>query len=142
MLTFSATFGLAPGYGDHTAHAHDGLVADAVHEAIHRVQQVSGVVVGCIVSDARVFYPREFGCPAIGERVVVVSGAHNPKFCGVDSWREAATAVVELVKEFLKQERVTLTFSPAEVVYLEPSHSTPAREANETAATGSSEGEK
>lgn len=132
-MIFNATFGLAPGYGDHTAtaHAHDGLVADALHDAVYRVQAVYGVVVGCVVNDARCFYPREFGCPTSGETVVVVTGAHNPKFCPASSWREAVEALVEIVKETLKQERVTLTFSAATTVYLEP-HSPGPKQASHT----------
>lgn len=125
-MTFTATFGLSPGYSDHSSPLGSRAIAEAVHSAIERVQATSGVIVGCVVQPAQVFYPFAFGCPVQGESVIVVSGAHNPKFCGADSWREAATALVELIKETLRQERVTLTFSPAEIVYLEPEHvSTP-----------------
>lgn len=120
-LVFSATFGTSPGYGEHTGIMGDWEhIGEAVHEEIAYVQDLSGVVVGCVVHRANVFYPRQFGCPELGESAVVLTGAHNPKFVGVDSWREAVTVLVERLKDRLRQERVTLTFSPCETVYLEP----------------------
>lgn len=121
-LTFSAVFGLMPGYGEFTyvPHHHDAPIAKAVSDAIASVHAVSGIVVGCVVTPGRVFYPRQFGCPDNGETIITVSGAHNPVFCGADEWREAATSVVELIKEALQQQRVTLTFSTNDaVLYLE-----------------------
>lgn len=121
-MTFTATFGLAPGYGQHTAVAALDWpsVAEIIHQEIDYVRELSGVIVGCIAHEASVFYPREFGCPPTGERVLLVSGAHNPFFVGADSWRESVETFVERLKERLRQERVTLTFSPAETIYLQP----------------------
>lgn len=126
---FTATFGVHAGYGQHTSapNVQEQWVSSCIHRAIDYVRDASGVVVGCVVSPARVFYPTEFGCPDEGEVVIVVSGAHNPKFCGADSWREAVEVFVEHLKDSLRQERVTLTFSLCETVYLEPTVTSTAR---------------
>lgn len=125
-LTFNATFGVHAGYGQHTAapNAQEQWVSSCVHRATEYTRDASGVVVGCVVTPARVFYPTEFGCPPEGETVIVVTGAHNPKFVGADSWREAVEVFVNHLKAGLRQERVTLTFSPCETVYLEPEQDT------------------
>lgn len=122
-MIFNATFGVVAGYGGHTyTHAKlDSFIAGCMHEAISYVRDLSGVVVGCVVSPARVFYPFDFGCPHMGETVIIVSGAHNPKYGGEDSWRESVTTLVEVLKGKFAQERVTLTFSPSECVYFEDS---------------------
>lgn len=119
-LSFSATFGVQPGYGDHASDMGDWLnISEAIHEEIDRVRATGGVVVGCVVQRANVFYPREFGCPELGESVVVITGAHNPKFATVGAWRAAVMRLLEALKTRFKQERVTATFSPCETVYLE-----------------------
>lgn len=127
---FSATFGVAAGYGEHTSAPVDWLeVSEIIHREIDYVRELSGVVVGCVVQRANVFYPRDFGCPEIGESVVAVTGAHNPKFVGADSWREAVETFVTRLKDRLRQDRVTLTFSPCETLYLEP-NDTPSDQAS------------
>lgn len=120
MLTFTATFGVNEGYGEHVSAPVDRkLVAFGVSDAIAYVLKKHGVVVGCTVTEGRVFYPAEFGCPLDGETVVVVSGAANPKFTNEQGWRVAAIALVQVLKGFLKQSRVTMTFQQAETIYLE-----------------------
>lgn len=117
------TFGLNAGYGDHTADAAFdwGEISEILHQEIDYVRELSGVVVGCVVDYANVFYPREFGCPEVGERALVVTGAHNPKLGGALSWREAVETLTERLKDRFRQERVTLTIVPCETIYLEPS---------------------
>lgn len=131
-LQFTATFGVHAGYGQHTGAPNNQeiWVSSCIHRAIEYVRDGAGVIVGCVVTPARVFYPTDFGCPKEGETVIVVTGAHNPKFVGVDSWREAVEVFVEHLKKGLRQERVTLTFSPCETVYLEPLPASTAMEAD------------
>jgi hypothetical protein len=122
-MTFTATFGVHAGYGQHTAEPNNQQrwVSACIHRSIEYTRDASpGVVVGCVVTPARVFYPAEFGCPPEGETVIVVTGAHNPQFSYADHWRDAVEVFVEHLKDQLRQERVTLTFSECSTVYLEP----------------------
>lgn len=120
-MMFTATFGVVAGYGDHTGTPdhREAFVARCVSDAVEKVWRDTGLSVGCVVAQARCFYPSRFGCPPQGESVITVSGVHNPQFGESGPWHTAATMLVSRLKSALKQERVTLTFSPCETVYLE-----------------------
>lgn len=121
-ISFSACFGVVPGYapsGDHQDPA--APVVAAWHDAMDAEFASSGIVVGGIVSAARVVYPRSFGCPPRGEAVAKVEGTSNPEFSAARPYKAAVRRVVAAVKAALHQERVTLVFTPvATLDYLIP----------------------
>lgn len=130
-ITFSAVFGVVPGYG-HSNGLPDGTTADALvahawRESLEAEFSASGIIVGAAVTPGRVVYPASFGCPADGEVGAVVSGNSNPKFVPadkLDEFREAVIRVVAATKERLGQSRVQLTFGEAAgFVYFEPADS-------------------
>lgn len=130
-ITFSAVFGVVPGYGHDNGLAEgtsaDALVAHAWREALEAEFSASNILVGASITPGRVVYPGSFGCPKDGEVVAVVNGNSNPKFVPAEKlgeFREAVIRVAAATKERLGQSRVQLTFGQADgFVYFEPADS-------------------
>ena len=127
-VAFTAVFGVVPGYGHDyglpTGTSADALVAHAWRVALEAEFASSRILVGAAVSPGRVVYPTDFGCPAEGEVVAVVSGNSNPKFVPAEKlgdFRDAVIRVARATKAALQQSRVQLTFSEVSgFVYYEP----------------------
>ena len=127
-ISFSAVFGVIPGYGHDNGLPEgataDVLVAHAWLAALEEEQKYSGIVVGAAVTPGRVVYPTSFGCPNDGEVVAVVTGNSNPRFTPsekLEDFRGAVIRVVKVAKSRLGQTRVQLTFTEVdEFVYFEP----------------------
>ena len=127
-ISFTAVFGVVPGYGHDNGlpegASADALVAHAWREALEAEFASSKVVVGAVVTPGRVVYPADFGCPKDGEVVAVVSGNSNPKFVWpnkLDEFRAAVARVAFATRARLKQSRVNLAFSEvSEFYYFEP----------------------
>lgn len=127
-ISFSAVFGVVPGYGHDNGLPEgataDALVAHAWRQALEAEFASSGILVGAAVTPGRVVYPASFGCPTDGEIVAVVNGNSNPKFIPADrlgEFRNAVVRVAAATKVALGQSRVQLTFSEVSgFVYYEP----------------------
>jgi hypothetical protein len=130
-LSFSAVFGVVPGYGHDNGLPEgttaDALVAHAWRESLEAEFAESNILVGASVTPGRVVYPASFGCPTDGEIVAVVTGNSNPKFVPIeklDEFREAVIRVTGATKDRLAQSRVQLTFAEVDqFVYFEPADS-------------------
>jgi hypothetical protein len=131
MISFTAVFGVLPGYA-HINQLPEGTTADVLVAHAWRLSleeefAQSGILVGAAVTLGRVVYPTAFGCPMDGEVVAVVSGNSNPKFVPegkLDDFREAVIRVTKVTKERLGQSRVQMTFTEVDAfVYFEPEES-------------------
>lgn len=127
-VAFNVTFGVTPGYnhdngGADVASAFDAMatVSRAWQVACEVEQQLTGMVVGGVVSPALVAYPQLFGCPEGGEIAALVQGVSNPKFLAEaahNRFRESVVNVVERVRIALNQTTALVSFSDASAVYL------------------------
>lgn len=79
----------------------------------------SGIYISGISTFGYALYNKEWGCPTGGEPVYSVTGARNPEFyTDSNKWKRTVKNVVTAVKEYFKQEAVTLTFREIEYCYL------------------------
>jgi hypothetical protein len=126
--TFTATFGLVPGYFVSQQDGADIHSFDVLWQTcMQKEYDESGIVISVVVNESKTVYPVAFGCPLGGEDTVTVSGCMNPAYfkdsgnlynTDLYIWRAAVGRVVKAVKEALKQTTVTLIFSESSVLYL------------------------
>lgn len=126
--TFTATFGLVPGYFVSQQDGADIHSFDMLWQVyMQKEYEDSGIVISVVANESKTVYPVSFGCPIGGEQTITVSGVMNPEyykdsgnlyFADLAMWRSAVVRVVEAVKKALTQTTVTIIFSESRVVYL------------------------
>jgi hypothetical protein len=126
--TFTATFGLVPGYFVSQQDGADIHSFDMLWQVyMQKEYEESGIVVSVVANESKTVYPVAFGSPLGGEKTITVSGVMNPEyfsnsgqlyFDSLAMWRAAVLRVVEAVKKALTQTTVTIIFSESRVVYL------------------------
>lgn len=117
-IMFNAVFGITPGYGGLNLFSHTDALAKvsiAWQTWMKAEQNVTGILVTAVLTEANVVYPTEFGCPIDGEIAVQATGVWNPKFnVAPYDWKQSVLRIVWGVKSTLQQERVTLFFQHTE----------------------------
>jgi hypothetical protein len=126
--TFTATFGLVPGYFVSQQDGADTINFGSLWQLyMQKEYEESGIVVSVVANESKTVYPVAFGSPLGGEVTITVSGVMNPEyfkdsgllyFADLAMWRAAVLRVVEAVKKALTQTTVTIIFSESRVVYL------------------------
>ncbi len=119
---FGATLGLTPGYGH--ANESEVTVADvaAAWTDENRDRQfLSGAPwIPVVMSEAAAVYAPEHGCPAGGERIVVIRGSMNPHWYGdLTQWRRTAEELLRVVAERFDQSTTQVSFWDSEFVYFQ-----------------------
>jgi hypothetical protein len=126
--TFTATFGLVPGYFVSQQDGADIHTFDVLWQTyMQKEYDESGIVISVVVNESKTVYPVAFKCPLGGEDTVTVSGVYNPAYRqplpslyndDLTKWRAAVLRVISAVKAALKQTTVTVIFSESQVLYL------------------------
>lgn len=140
VLSYTATVGTVPGYGEHLADGRQLLnenspegdrvrhearrrAADAWHAAAADIYQASGIYVPGVIADGRAIYPAAAGCPVAGEPVHVIVGTLNPQYLpavNLDRQRDTVGQVLDLVRLVLGQTTAQVAFSDGSFIYLRP----------------------
>jgi hypothetical protein len=126
--TFTATFGLVPGYFvSQQPDADINNFGSLWQQVLKNEQDVTGIVISVVANESKTIYPVDFGCPLGGETTITVSGVYNPEYFRTYAmlendklarWREAVLRVITAMKILLKQSTVTVIFSESRVHYL------------------------
>jgi hypothetical protein len=126
--TFTATFGLVPGYFVSQQDGADIHSFDILWQVyMQKEYEKSGIVISAVMNESKTVYPVAFGSPLGGEKTITVSGVMNPEYFknsgnlyhkDLIHWRAAVVRVVKAVKKALTQTTVTIIFSESRVVYL------------------------
>jgi hypothetical protein len=115
-VEFSAVFGVVPGFN----HDNDvgteplALVAAAWDAAAEAERAAHGLYVGAALTERRVLYPRDQGCPEGGEISVEAMGTCNLRCEDPDAWRDGVRRVVEATRSKLGQATVRIVFRDVE----------------------------
>ena len=121
-IKFSIAIGVVAGYGHNNEVGESAvdIVAKAWQKAAADYFATTGVYPSGVVTPGKVVYHTDWGCPAGGETVAVISGSANPQFTeDMAAWKEAVIAVAKAVKAELQQTTVSIEFQEVEdFVYL------------------------
>ena len=126
--TFTATFGLVPGYFvSQQPDADIRAFAILWQEAMQAELKQSGITVSVVLHETRTVYPVSYGCAPGGDTTITVGGIFNAAYYMLEPgllndklarWREAVLRVITYVKQALHQETVTVVFSDSHVHYM------------------------
>lgn len=116
-----SVIGVNEGYGHDNEQVNAmQVLIDAWQKQADSVFELTGIYVSAVVSESRVVYKKEWGCPEGGEVVFTVESTMNESFIkDSHAWKEAVIKVVKAVKQELKQSTVTLEFSTVDMIYLQ-----------------------
>lgn len=119
-IAWSVSMGLIPGY-DGEGYDASAWVVDKRRTLLLKTWEKemaatladTGFTVSVVMTDAKVLYPAENGCPAGGETVVVLSGSSNPKHVSPDRFDDyvaAVEAMILRVQTAMEQTSVRIEF--------------------------------
>lgn len=112
------TVGTNPGYDSSNSWTMpEEMFVSCVHSVADQIQTEMGVYITAVAYLAKAVYKKEWGCPAGGEPVYVLTGVHNPEFSEIEKFRYSLVRFTQELKKELSQTTVTLEIVPAELYY-------------------------
>jgi len=119
-IAWSVSMGVIPGYAG-PGYDDSGwnmekrrmLLHKTWEKEMERTLMETGFTVSTVMTDAKVVYRQEDGCPVSGENVILLSGSSNPRFVLPDRFDEyvaAVEAMILRVQEAMEQTSVRIEF--------------------------------
>lgn len=119
-IAWSVSMGLVPGYaGDRyddspwQIEKRRALLHDTWEREMAATLAETGFTISVVMTDGKVVYPADNGCPVGGETVVVLSGSSNPKHVSPDRFDDyvaAVEAMILRVQDAMDQTSVRIEF--------------------------------
>jgi hypothetical protein len=117
-VSFTATCGVNAGYNESNSNAKQGVAQVAWQQAAEEVYASSGVYVSAIITEAKVIYSKNWGCPVGGEAIIIIQGELNPEFATEKKYKEGVIQTLQKLKEELGQTTAQVVFHEVEMEYL------------------------
>lgn len=117
-IQFAAVIGVNEGY----FHNND-KDANVDFNALYQQMAVDmydelGVYISASISEKKVVYHKDCGCPVGGETVYSIIGTCNPEFCGTAGYKQAAMILLEKIAHKLNQTTFTVVWQDVELNYI------------------------
>ena len=93
-------------------------ICETIKEVSNKLEAQTGVYVSGVVSDTRVTYKTEWGCPVGEERVFKFEATQNPEFSKEKDWKISVVEFATALKEEYKQKTLTLEFVESDMMYI------------------------
>ncbi len=92
-------------------------IAGIYLEIAEEIRQETGVYISAVISESRLLYSPEWGCPKEGEYSYTLSGSCNLNFSKPEPYLEALEKVMQKLKKRLKQKTLLVEIYPAKLNY-------------------------
>ena len=77
-----------------------------------------GVYISASISEKKVIYHKDLGCPVGGETVYSIIGTCNPEFCETETYKQVAMILLEKIARKLNQITFTVVWQDVELNYI------------------------
>lgn len=86
-------------------------------ELAEEVYKETGIYVSATITDSRVLYSPEWGCPKGGEFAFTLSGSCNSAFAEPENYRKSLDILMRRLKKRMNQSTLLLEIVPAKLKY-------------------------
>lgn len=77
----------------------------------------TGIYISASISQKKVVYHKDWGCPVGGEVVYSIIGTCNPEFCDTSVYKQVAMILLEKIARKLNQTTFTVVWQDVELNY-------------------------